>query len=458
VSGDNIWTGSITLALDSEIRIDSGSFTASGVIGETGGAHSLIKTGDGTLLLSASNTYTGATNIQEGTLELAAAECIANISAVFIDSGALLDMNGFSETIGSLAGSGDVDFGTVAGTTLNVGGDNTDTEFSGGLSGAGSLAKSGTGTLTLSGTSSYTGSTTVNSGTLAITSDSALGSGGTLTFNGGSLKILESTILDRPVVLNNLATIDTVAGVAVVLTGSISGSTALIKSGDGTMVIAGIGSTPILISDGILSVTGTNTGFINVGAGGTLGGNGLTGGVAVQDGGTLSPGPLTATLNTGNLSLQAISDLHIEIAGAGAGEYDSVNISGSVTLAGNLTGTLLDGFVPTIATSFELGGPNFGVQKFFIIVNDGTDPISGVFANQETIGNPFNGAVPTITIDGQEFAISYTADFDTNSTSGGNDVVLVAVVPEPGALIVFLWGSVFLSSACRLRRRSHHVR
>jgi hypothetical protein len=254
--------------------------------------------------------------------------------------------------------------------------------------------------------------------------------------------------------LNAPATIETDAGVAVIVSGSISGSTTLTKAGPGTLVIAGTGTTPILISGGTLTVTGSNTGFINVAADGTLEGTGTTGAIAAQSGATISPGPATGTLNTGNLSLQAFSDLHIEIAGPGLGEYDSVNVTGTLSIAGNLTGALLDGFVPTsvAAEDYQFGGPNFGLQKFFIVVNDGADAVSGMFANQITTGNPFDGAVPTVVLDGQEFAISYTGDSGSNSTSGGNDIVLVAV-PEPGTLAAFLTASALLGFARRPRSR-----
>jgi autotransporter-associated beta strand protein len=76
---------------------------------------------------------------------------------------------------GTLTGNGNIqlnEFTSSAGgaaVALTVGGNNSSTNFSGILSGTGSLTKAGTGTLTLSGVNTYSGNTTVNGGTLALT-------------------------------------------------------------------------------------------------------------------------------------------------------------------------------------------------------------------------------------------------------------------------------------------------
>jgi len=67
-------------------------------------------------------------------------------------------------------------------------------ELSGAISGAGALSKQLEGTLILSGANSYSGGTTVNAGTIAVTNDDALGSGA-VTLAGATLRGLANTHL-----------------------------------------------------------------------------------------------------------------------------------------------------------------------------------------------------------------------------------------------------------------------
>jgi autotransporter-associated beta strand protein len=91
-------------------------------------------------------------------------------TAVTLNAGATLDLGGFNQTIGSLAGtnsSGVLLSGSTNADTLTVG-NSSNTVFAGSISGNGSVTKAGTGTLTLSGVNSYSGATTLNAGTLAF--------------------------------------------------------------------------------------------------------------------------------------------------------------------------------------------------------------------------------------------------------------------------------------------------
>jgi outer membrane autotransporter protein len=132
--------------------------------GAVAGAGGLTKTGAGILTLSGAGTYAGPTSINAGTLQAGIVNAFAPGSAYTIASGAVLDLNSFNQTVGSLAGGGSVTLGSA---TLSTGNDNTSTNFSGDISGVGGgLTKIGTGTFTLSGTSTYGGTTNVVGGTL----------------------------------------------------------------------------------------------------------------------------------------------------------------------------------------------------------------------------------------------------------------------------------------------------
>ena len=166
----------------------------SGVI--TGSANAdLLKTGDGVLELTNTNTYAGNTLIQQGTLIATNGAAISNTSAVVLanTAGATLQLNN-SETVGALSGGGTTG-GNVAlqANTLTVG-DQRDSTYGGVVSGAsGAVVKQGGGTLALTNANTYSGGTTVSAGTLQAsnTSGSATGSG-TVSVNG-STAVLSGT-------------------------------------------------------------------------------------------------------------------------------------------------------------------------------------------------------------------------------------------------------------------------
>ncbi len=102
--------------------IDTGAFSAALAGAITGGGF-ITKQGTGTLTLSGANTYTGATNVAQGTLKAGAAAAFSASSAHRVAAGAALDLAGFSQTIASLTNSGTVSLaGAAPGTTLTVDG------------------------------------------------------------------------------------------------------------------------------------------------------------------------------------------------------------------------------------------------------------------------------------------------------------------------------------------------
>ena len=240
VTGGTILVGANNLTMNTPIVLAAagGTIDTNGnntvLSGAISGAGGLTKTGVGVLTLSGLGTYTGATLVKMGTLQAGIANAFSAGSAYTVASGAVLGLNGFSQTIGSLSGAGAV---TLGGATLTTGNDNTSTTFSGVMSGAGGLAKIGSGTLTLAGTNVFTGGTVLNAGGLVVSGSLASG----VTVNAGSLAV----------------------------TGSVAG-TVVQNAGSTTLIGGSLGG--FAMNGGTASLNGTVTGATVVSAG-TLGGN-----------------------------------------------------------------------------------------------------------------------------------------------------------------------------------------
>ena len=263
IGGTNEWQGTVDLGSASTINSDAGSLeisgnidnqtfdltvggagdtTFSGVLSDTGdlmnggaiftGTGDLIKEGTGTFRIEGGgvNDYVGDATVNTGILRLGgaagttkitgdlfigdgvgatgadrvvldSANHIVDTSAVTINSTGRLDLNDNNETIGSLTGATATAQVFLGSGTLTVG-DATSTTFAGIISETGALVKEGTGTLTLSGVNTFTGTTTINDGSLSISADSGLGTApgaptpGHLIFDGGTLNNSATFTLD----------------------------------------------------------------------------------------------------------------------------------------------------------------------------------------------------------------------------------------------------------------------
>ena len=191
----------------------SGNITK-GAGGDGGGR--IIKTGAGTMTLTGANTYTGTTTVDGGTLVLTASSNFYNYasSQFNINNGSTLKVGNtlffqndtfvFGSTGGGTleigAGNnvfrGDNTFTTLGGSqnaitgtylnsdgggtrTFNVsnGTDDVDLLISAQISNTASIAKTGAGTMELTGANTYSGGTTLNTGTLVLGSATAAGTG-----------------------------------------------------------------------------------------------------------------------------------------------------------------------------------------------------------------------------------------------------------------------------------------
>jgi fibronectin-binding autotransporter adhesin len=297
VQGTGTGVASLTLGTGGQLEIDGNNLTFAGVISGDG---SLRKVGNTTLTLTGASTFTGETHIAQGTLTLAANGALgpserngaaAVNTAVIIGELGTLTLNNFNQRIGSLAGAGSLTLGTGM---LVVGGNNTNTTFTGvfsttgagslGTAGNGQLVKEGTGTLTLGGaTSNSSGRAVVNAGTLVLdkasdnTSVQALSAGtGVVSLqinNGGTVRIAGT----GPSQIGTTSNVLLNAGGTLDLNGRTLTLNELTGSGNVTNTLAGSGSTLSLGLGGTLAFTFAGTLTDGVANGSTPGGTvGLT--------------------------------------------------------------------------------------------------------------------------------------------------------------------------------------
>lgn len=203
-TGVNVWNGPVTLAGNDIIQINTAhTLTLNGSIAAAGGgftgtlflrgaspgvgvvsntinapAGNVNKTDSGlwTINSSVGNSWVNSV-VAVGTLRMGATgvfPAAVNLTLGQNDTNtAVLDLNGFSQTVGSLASNPTTvganttgkSITTAAAATLTVNQAST-TTYASVLTGGTALVKSGAGTLTLSGASSFTGNVTVSDGTL----------------------------------------------------------------------------------------------------------------------------------------------------------------------------------------------------------------------------------------------------------------------------------------------------
>jgi len=203
----------------------------------------------GTGTFTKANTYTGATTISTGTLQLG---------------------DGTTGNDGSLTTSGITDNAALA---YNLFGNQT---AGYNISGSGTLTKSGAGTLILTGANTYTGTTTISSGTLQVSN------------NGTSATLGSGNVVDNAVLAFNRQNAITVGN-------TISGTGSVSQTGTGTLTLTGANS--------YKGGTTINTGTLLLGNTGVLG---ATTGSLTLNSGTVQPigvanynGARGATLNLG---------------------------------------------------------------------------------------------------------------------------------------------------------------
>ncbi len=362
----------------------------------------LILTG-GTLTLSGDNTYTGATTVSAGTLQAGSATAFASGSAYTVDG--TLDLDGFSNTIGSLAGSGTVEDSSATAVTLTAGGNNTSTTFSGDIIndvGVLSLTKTGTGTLILSGANTYTGTTTVDGGTLSVTTGGASGdnlSSGAVTLENDAILLANGsgdTISNAITLGSGGGTINVADSASDTFSGVIGGSADLTVNSD---------TTGTLILSGANTYTGTTTvdgGTLQIGSGDTSGS--IAG--AVTDNGTLAFDLSTTYTFSGVIS--------------GSGAVNQIG-SGTTILTGDDTYT---GATTVSAGTLELSETGSIADSSGVTIDNGaTLDLSSITSTSFSPTISFAGATGTGTVDIASTASTYSLTILGSSWADSTEIL-----------------------------------
>jgi fibronectin-binding autotransporter adhesin len=350
-------------------------------------------------------------------------------------SGTTFDLNGQSQLIGSLAGvSGSALL--IGGATATLGGNNTSSVFAGNISGAGTLVKNGTGAQTLSGVDTYTGTTTINAGSLVFGSASSIGgTGASVTVNsGGAVGFLGG--ITTPAFL---ATINTTSAGAFALTsadatealnfttGALSPFRNMAIGAAGSVTYSGVytpGTTLLRLGGGggtltyTPAITGSSSVQIgNTGATGTVvlsGADKYTGTTTVYSGSVLQLAPGSSD-QTASLTVQSGASVDVTNGtlvihyGTGFGAVDPV---------ATIRGYLVSGF------NASGPGPKWtgtGINSSLAAANPGVFSVG--YADGKNATDVANTGVPA-----GEVEVKYTVAGDANLSGGVDlsDLVIVA--------------------------------
>ncbi|MFJ1300648.1 autotransporter-associated beta strand repeat-containing protein [Pseudomonadota bacterium AL_CKDN230030165-1A_HGKHYDSX7] len=378
LSNDVTLNGDLSLVNGSDLRLD----------GDVTGAGGLIKSGAGDLTLAGTNDYSGNTQLQTGTINVASNNALG--SGILITTGgtSLDALTGVTLQNNVQLGAGQL---TVPGTA--------DLTLAGDISGAGGLTKEGAATLTLSGTNSYGGGTTLAAGTLLVGDNAALGTGGLDAAAGTTLAASSSgIILGNAIALNGPVAIGNANDLT--LNGDIDGAGGIIKTGTGT------GTLTLAGDNGYAGGTDLTAGTLQVGSNTALG----TGDLIARNGTTLSAS--TGVL----LSNDVLLDGSVTVDGT-----ENLTLTGLVADAPGSTGTL----VKSGTSVLTLAGAN--------TYSGGTTLVAGgiVVGDSAALGSG------DLTVAGNGSLVA-----SAPGVALGNDIALQAALTVSGAQPLTLTGDI----------------
>jgi fibronectin-binding autotransporter adhesin len=385
--------------------------TGSTLSGTIGGPGAFSFAGPGSLTLMGTNTYTGATNLNGGTLAISSDSQINNGIGGVNFNGGTLQLNGYSS---SLLFHNGAQLGAAAGVSSGLFSNNA-------ISGPRAFTFVGPGTLGLGVSNTYTGGTNLDGGTLLIGTDSNINDGiGGINFNGGTLEFGRYTSnLNFP----HGATLGASAPAA--LAGAVTGGT-LVYNGPSVLTLTGRNNCPVVINAGVL-VLGNATALnqsVTVNAGGEFELNGF------------SP-TITGLSGNGTVDNTSAVDAVLSFGGSGVSTF-----SGTITNSNGLLGLDMNGSGTQVLTgsSTFIGGTTLS-EGILAITSDAA--INGGGANFEGGALQLDNYTSTMSFGGQTVILGAAAGAPSVLVGTITDATMhgALVFGGPGTLVLAPKGS-----------------
>jgi autotransporter-associated beta strand protein len=432
---------------------NTGALQVGGVIS---GGFPLIKTGAGSLTLSATNTFTGGALLLAGTLNVSSDSNLGSTNApnpVTLNGGTLTVTKPFTLSVNHPLVMG------VSGGTINAGGGNTITLASTNtLTGSGTLniagASSTVSVLAINAAQNITGALNINSGRILVSGAAGTLGTGPVTIGTGSaslyLSVAGITLSNAAINIQsnggeNRGTIRFASGGTTTGNLVLLANAGLSQEGASTVNLNGNISGGYTLQ--LNGLTGSGTGTWNLGGSNSVAGLTVAGGtVNVNASSALGAGGLALAVNGGALNMNTRSVTVGKLAGAGGTITDASAGAGTTMLTVNQSATT------TVASAIQNGG-----VKLLALTKAGSGALT--LSGTNTYTGATSVSAGTLLVNGSLAAsainVASNATLAGTGMIGGTVTVNAGGVFAPGPLIgtgtLTLGKALTTASGARLR-------